>query len=155
MADEQIPDKKAYQLKIDAQVEKFTENKQKLTYFLITASVAVIAFLVNFTVDQLAFIRKFAGLVILACIAGFLTSACSLFNLHLENRSYRLHIKNRYMEKDYDSLSAKEQKQWDRINSWAAKCLNGAFVFLFFEIFFAVIFFVVVLYTGMPLKPAK
>lgn len=144
-----------YQLKIDAQVEKFTENKQKLTYFLITASVAVIAFLVKFAVDQLQGIRELVFLVIIACLAGFLTSACSLFNLHLEHRSYRLHIKNRYLKKDYDSLSAKERKQWDRINAWAALCLNGAFIFLFSEIFFAVIFFVIFLYTGKPTITAK
>jgi hypothetical protein len=41
-----------YDLKIDAQVEKFVENKQKLSYFLITASVTVIGFIVNFAVSH-------------------------------------------------------------------------------------------------------
>lgn len=144
-----------YQLKIDAQVEKFTENKQKLTYFLITASVVVIAFLVKFAVAQLPSILTSVWLVILSCISGFLTSGCSLLNLHLEHKSYRLHIKNRYLRKDYDSLADQEREHWDKINTWAARCLNGAFVFLFVEIFFAVFFFVMFLYTGKPANTAR
>ncbi len=31
-----------YELKIDAQVKKFLETKQKLTYFLVTASVQLL-----------------------------------------------------------------------------------------------------------------
>ncbi|MGA8657669.1 MAG: hypothetical protein WB586_16110, partial [Chthoniobacterales bacterium] len=40
-----------YDLKIDSQVEKFLDLKQKLTYFLVTASIGPIAFALTFVKD--------------------------------------------------------------------------------------------------------
>jgi hypothetical protein len=131
-----------YDLKIDTQVEKFLEMKQKLTYFLITASVAVIVFLANFTFERGSEIKNIILLVIISSIAGLLTSGFSLLNLHLEHKSYRLHIKYRYQKIFWESLGEKKKKQWDRINTWAAHFFKSALFFLFIEITFAVIFFI-------------
>src|SRR5581483_10285115 len=67
-----------YDLKIDAQVEKFVENKQKLAYFLITASVTVIGFIVNFAVSHPP---RLPSMVIFASAAGLFTAGFSLLNL--------------------------------------------------------------------------
>jgi hypothetical protein len=128
-----------YDLKIDAQVEKFVENKQKLTYFLITASVTVIAFIVNFAVSHPT---PLPSMVIFAAIAGLFTSGFSLLNLRFEHRSYNLHLKYRYQRKTWDDLTPKEQTQWDKLNRQATFFIESAFVFLFIEILFSVIFLV-------------
>ena len=132
-----------YELKIDTQVEKFLEMKQKLTYFLITASVAVIAFLANFAIEHRTEAKHIILLVIVSSIAGLLTSGFSLLNLHLEHKSHRLHLKYRYQKISWESLGNDKKKQWDRINIWASHFLKSAFFFLFIEIMFAVIFFVI------------
>lgn len=144
-----------YELKIDAQVEKFFEIKQKLTYFLITASIAVMAFLVNFAITHLMEAKQFIWIVIISSIAGFFTSGFSLLNLHLEHRSYRLHIKYRYEKKEWDSLSDMDKNKWELINKWAARSLKSAFIFLFIEITFTVIFFVLFLYLSKGIMPGK
>jgi hypothetical protein len=133
-----------YDLKIDSQVEKFLETKQKLTYFLITASVAVIAFLFDFVHDNKTVAMNFAWLVILSSLSGLLTAGFSLLNIRYELQSYRLHLKSRYERKDYSTLDQREQKLWDRINYRASRLLILAFTFLFSEIFLAVLFFILV-----------
>lgn len=145
MAKGKVQKETDYELKVDAQVEKFFEIKQKLTYFLITASVAVMAFLVNFTIEHRMEAKHIISLVIISSIAGLLTSRFSLLNLNLEHKSYRLHLKYRYQKIALQSLSDREKQQWDRINKWAAWFLKSAFFSLFIEITFAVIFFVLFL----------
>ena len=108
-----------YDLAIDSQVEKFVEIKQKLTYFLITASVAVIAFLVTFAVDHptvggfqtASGVRLF--LLITSSLAGFATAGLSLMNLHLEHKSYAKHLKYRYQRKRWDALPDAEKRRWE------------------------------------------
>lgn len=131
-----------YELKIDAQVEKFVESKQKLTYFLITASVAVIAYIVNFAV---AHPSDLPSLAIFACLAGLATSGFSLLNLRCEHRSYNLHLKYRYQKKTWNDLTVVEQTTWDKINRQATFLLEAAFIFLFIEILFSVLFLVMFL----------
>lgn len=139
-----------YDLNVDAQVEKFVEIKQKLTYFLITASVAVTAFVVSFVVDNLRVDGRFttttleARLVVFSALAGLVTAGLSLLNIRFEHRSYLLHLGYRYKRMTWESLEQKEKQRWDRINDWAARFLAGAFAFLFFEIGLAVVFFIVV-----------
>jgi hypothetical protein len=131
-----------YELKIDAQVEKFFETKQKLTYFLITASTAVIAFLVNFVASRLDDVLTLVWLVILSVLAGLVSTGSSIRSLHCELLSYRLHLKYRYERKNWAQLSAAEQRDWNSRNAWALRYQNSAFVFLFIEIAFAVMFFI-------------
>ena len=142
MQNEQFKKSNEYELKIDAQVEKFVEIKQKLTYFLITASVAVIAFLADFLIKNRSESGNLVLLVILSSIAGLITSGCSLLNLHLELRSYRLHLKYRYEKLNWNSLGEKRQKEWNSVNRWATRFLQTAFFFLFLEIMFAITFFI-------------
>jgi hypothetical protein len=131
-----------YGLKIDAQVEKFVEIKQKLTYFLVTASTAIIAFLASFVKDQLDDIGKLVWLIILSSVAGLFTSGLSLRNLNLEIKSYKLHLQYRYEKRDWNMLTDDEKSQSESINSSASEKLNAAFVCIFAEIAFAVSFFV-------------
>jgi hypothetical protein len=133
-----------YDLEIDNQVSKFVEIKQKLTYFLVTASVAVIAFVVNFAVENRSYVGCYTWLLTSSSIAGLLTSGSSLLSLNLELRSYTLHLKYRYEKKTYESLGPEEQEKWDRINKFARGFVTSAFVFLFLEISLAVAFFLLV-----------
>lgn len=125
-----------YDLKIDAQVEKFVENKQKLGYFLITASITVIGFIVMFAVSHPP---QLPSMVIFASIAGLFTSGFSLLNLRFEHRSYNLHLKYRYQKKTWDDLAPKERAHWDKLNRQATFFIESAFVFLFIEILFSVV----------------
>lgn len=146
MCDNHPQNPNEYELKIDAQVEKFFEIKQKLTYFLITASVAVIAFLANFVIEHQSEISNFIWLAIFSSISGLLTSGCSLLNLHLELISYKLHLKYRYERKTLIDLTDVENKKWDKVNLRAFLFLKIAFFLLFIEIAFAVVFFVLFFY---------
>lgn len=144
-----------YELKIDDQVEKFVEMKQKLTYFLITASIAIIVFLANFINKHPKDIKYLVWLAIISSISGLLTSGCSLLNLHLELRSYRLHLQYRYERIDWVSLSKKQKKEWELINKRAARLLTSAFFFLFIEITYAVMFFVLFFYFNKAILPKQ
>jgi len=155
MNNNQSQNSNEYDLKIDAQVEKFVEIKQKLTYFLIAGSIAVIVFLANFVIKNRADAENLIWLIILSSLAGLFTSGFSLVNIYLELKSYKLHIKYRYQKMNWDSLTDKEQKNWDRINILAARLLNGAFISLFIEIAFAVIFFILFFILNETITPEK
>jgi hypothetical protein len=137
-----------YELKIDAQVEKFFETKQKLTYFLVTASAAVIAFIVTSVTDKLGNVGPLVWIVVLSVMAGLVAAGSSLLNLHCELLSYRLHIKYRYQKKLWTNLTDKEQAYWDRLNGRAMRYLKVAFIFLFVEIVLGVVFFIGVFLLG-------
>jgi hypothetical protein len=138
-----------YDLAIDSQVEKFVESKQKLTYFLITASVAVMAFTINFFVDhatsggRVGAVTTESALVVGAALAALTTAGLALLTLRFEHRSYRLHLGYRYERKTWEMLNDKQRRHWTAINKWAARLLVAAFAFLFAEIALAVAFFVV------------
>ena len=140
----------AYELAIDTQVEKFLEVKHKLSYFLISASVTLIAFVAHFVVSNFRVQQKFTlpqwelRLVVVSAILGLGAVGLSMASLHLEIKSYQLHLGYRYRRRRWDDLTTKEQKKWDRINKWAARCLRGAFVGLVGEVALAVGFFVAV-----------
>jgi hypothetical protein len=140
----------AYDLAIDSQVEKFLDLKQKLAYFLITASAVSTGFVVKFVVDHLRVHQHFTAtgletsLVIASAIAGLGAAGCSLFNIHFEHRSHRLHLKYRYVRRTWTDLTQTEQRHWERLNDFAAYLLRAAFVCLFAEISLAVAFFIAV-----------
>ena len=148
MNNNQIQNSNEYELKIDAQVEKFVEMKQKLTYFLITASVAVIVFLANFVNKFPCEAKKIIWLVMLSSVSGILTSGFALLNLNLEFRSYKLHLKYRYQKKNWNSLNKAERNEWDKLNNRAFKSLTTAFICLFCEIALAITFFILFFYIN-------
>ncbi len=141
-----------YDLAVDSQVEKFIETKQKLTYFLITASVAVIAFTVNFFVTRaskggrVGEVTPESALVVGSALAGLATSGLALLVLRFEHRSFRLHLQYRYQRKTWEDLTPTQQRRWDAVNAWAARLLHAALACLFAEIALAVAFFVVFLW---------
>lgn len=111
------PSSTEYGLRIDEQTETFLELKQKLTYFLITASVAVVAFLISYIVDNQADVLSVAlVLASLASLSGLLVAGCSILSLHKDIGSYRLHLKYRYQRRD---PTRSEISQWDDLNRWS------------------------------------
>jgi hypothetical protein len=138
----------AYDLAIDAQVEKFVDLKQKLAYFLITISAVVTAFVVKFVTDHFRVHQHFTttgletSLVVASALAGVGAAGCSLFNIHFEHRSHRLHLRYRYERRTWLDLKEEEQARWEHLNDWAAILLRGSFVFLFIQICLAVAFFI-------------
>lgn len=132
-----------YELKIDAQTEKYLEIKQKLTYFFITASIAIIAFLVNFSINHLIEAKPFIFFVIMSSLCGFMAIGLTLLTLNLEHKSHRLHIKYRCERKTWKQLSDKEQKEWNFINDSAAVSFGAAFILLFIQVALAINFFII------------
>jgi hypothetical protein len=145
----ELPAEMQYELAIDAQVETFVEIKQKLTYFLITASVAVILFVVNFFVDHQRARGQFTagsaetGLVMASALAGLATAGFALLALRLEHRSHEWHLGFRYRRQTIESLSPEQTRSWNRLAPRAAIYRNAAFASLFTELGLAVAFFIV------------
>jgi hypothetical protein len=128
-----------YNLKIDKQVENFLDLKQKLVFFLITASAISVAYTLNFAVTQL---NQIVGhplrmlFLILGCVLGLLSAGAALYSLSLEVTSYHMHIDIRYKRVEYEQLPIERQKRWDQIK-WRAETLRkAAFILLFTSVVF-------------------
>jgi hypothetical protein len=122
------------ELKLDEQVHQFLEIKQKLTYFLITASVAVIGFVFQFVADRLEIVGTLVWLVIVMAVAGLVTAGGAIWSLHLELLSYNRHLRARHQGRKWEELKQSEKDEWDRLISWAAGLLKASLGFLFIEI---------------------
>jgi hypothetical protein len=139
---------RSYELALDDQAQQLIELKQKLTYFLISASAVTIAFVVNFLASHLSGTARppltaFESLfVVTSSILGLLGAGASLLSLHLGHASYTRHLRYRSAQKGWNELSTCEQESWDRINAWARRLVTSAFCLLFAQVFFAVGFFV-------------
>jgi len=140
----------AYVLAIDSQAEKFIELKQKLAYFLITASAVVTGFVTKFAIDHLRVGQHFTGtglqtaLLVASALTGAAAAGCSLLSIRSEHHSHRLHLEYRYGERDVESLTAAETESWDALNERAASLFRSAGALLFLEIGLAVAFFIAV-----------
>jgi hypothetical protein len=121
-----------YDLKIDAQVEKFLENKHKLVYFLVTASAAPIVLVVQF-----AYGKSLAAPIIALAVGGIATglaaAGSSLHALQFELASYRNHIEYRYAKKTWTDLTSEEKERWERTNKRATKYIRIAFLLMYLE----------------------
>lgn len=122
-----------YDLKIDAQVEKFIELKQKLTFFLITAAVGSIGYTLNFSIGRLG---EIAGdywrvrCLLAATLLALLAVAFALFCLYQEIISYRFHIKYRYQRKRWEQVAEKDQKDWESANRRSKRLEKFSFLCL-------------------------
>jgi uncharacterized membrane protein len=136
-----------YDLKIDAQVEKFLETKHKLVYFLVTASAAPIVAIVQFMYGKpmLWWISTAASVGV---AAGLIAAGSALTVLWCEVASYRNHIQYRYQRKTWEQLTADQKATWDKLNRTAAKFTRTAFVLLCIE--FALFAFVGISFISMP-----
>jgi hypothetical protein len=125
-----------YDLTVDAQTETFLEVKQKLTYFLITASVTPIAFALTLLQGRLSNLDH-SGYVLATFIpgvvCGLLSSGSALRAIYYEMESYRLHIAGRYARKTWQDLDVAERNHWDQLNRSASWYLEVSFITLFME----------------------
>ena len=135
-----------YSLKIDSQVEKFLELKQKVTFFLITAAIGSVGFTLNFSVNRL---DKFVGApfrtawLITGCLLGLIAAASTLLSLDQETSSHRIHLKARYQNiLSFQQLTKKEQNRWKKVNHRAKIFQRVAFVLLISSILFQAAVFI-------------
>jgi Na+/melibiose symporter-like transporter len=129
-----------FELKIDTQVEKFLDLKQKFTYFLVTAAVAVAVFVFNQAAKNPANSIFMSVLLCGTGVGGIFAAGCSLMSIHYEIISYRKHIRFRYERKTWDELDEDSKKSWNLANKRAKKLFTASMVVLFCEILFAILF---------------
>ena len=101
-------DEQEYKLALDDQVGKFLDVRHKHTYFLVTAAIVVLAFVVNFAaankllsdLSPLALVLIAIGALSSLSVAGF-----ALWSLSLDNTSHSLHLKYRHLSKNWNRHS--------------------------------------------------
>jgi hypothetical protein len=126
-----------YDLQIDKQVENFLDLKQKLVFFLITASAVSVGYTLNFAVTQL---DKIVGhplrmlFLVSGSVLGLLSEGAALYSLSLELTSYHMHLDIRYKRIEYEELPPERQKRWDTIKWRAETFRKAAFVLLFLSV---------------------
>ena len=131
-------DEQEYKLALDDQVGKFLDVRHKHTYFLVTAAIAVLAFVVNFAaanklfsdLSPLALVLIAIGALSSLSVAGF-----ALWSLSLDNASHSLHLKYRHLSKNWKDIPEADQKKWDAINQRASIFRNVAFILLTVGVF--------------------
>ena len=107
----------AFELSIDQQVESFLELRQKLSYFLITASITVIAFSINYYTTNIrtdkALVHHVHGTLLAAgAISAVATAGLALLNLQFGHMSARKHLKFRYQRLIYSQLTTWQKRRW-------------------------------------------
>ncbi|MBN1832080.1 MAG: hypothetical protein JW896_08205 [Deltaproteobacteria bacterium] len=143
-------DDQEYKLALDEQVGKFLDVRHKHTYFLVTAAIVVLAFVLNFAatnkllsdLNPLALVIIIIGASSSLSVAGF-----ALWSLSLDNASHNLHLKYRHLSKSWDEIPEVERNRWDAINQRAAKFRNVAFILLTVGVFANATFLAHQLYT--------
>ncbi len=130
-------DPSEYFLKVDEQAQEFIKTRQQLTYFLITASSAVIAFLISFVFDQEQQVSGIYSLVLLAALLGLVCSGTAILALYFELDSTRSHLRARYKKQSYDELNEAEQGRWDKAVRISRRGVKWALGALFLEILFS------------------
>ena len=134
-----------YQLAIDTQAEAYLQLRQKLTYFIVTASIVVISFALNFYIGNehsSALLHKLHGVILaVAAICALAASGAALISLHFGHLSFRKHLEARYAKKEWLNLTQHERDMWNRINKTTSIALFLSFVLLFGEILVLLIFF--------------
>jgi len=150
---EQADSALAYALKVDEQVEKFLESKQKLVYFLIAASAGCIAFTVDFVAKNPPYVKTGWFYLASGGIWGLLCAGCALGSVYFMLRSHQFHVAFRDQKKEWNDLTKGQQARWTRANRWADRLLNAAFLLLFAELTLFVVFFVHAFATGAATVP--
>jgi hypothetical protein len=137
--------KDEYQLAIDTQAEAYLQLRQKLTYFIVTASIVVISFALNFYIGKehdSELLHKLHGIILaLAATCALAASGMALISLHFGHLSFRKHLEARYAEKAWLDLTQHERDVWNRINKTTSIALFLSYTLLFAEILVLLIFF--------------
>jgi len=144
-----------WMLGVDSQSSALIQLKQQLTYFLITASMAVIGFGAAIANGRPgAWEAALAWPTILAsallALTGLGCAGLCLLYLYLGNQSFVLHLKYRYQRTTYEDLKKEDQTQWDNLTNRANQFLELSFVLLFIEILAALVFFWLLITSTVP-----
>ena len=119
-----------YELALDQQAQDLIELKQKLTYFIITANAVTIAFLVNFDATHLGTSgnnhpsNTETLLAILSSTIGLIGAGACLLSLHVGHLSYTRHLKYRHERKQWNQLTDKQKRSWNRLTAIARSMLS-------------------------------
>lgn len=153
------PQEDEWTLGVDTQSSVLIQLKQQLTYFLITASMAVIGFVTAFNnVRSGAWDAALSWPTVLVTLvltlAGLGCAGLCLLYLYLGNQSFVLHLKYRSQRKTYDDLTQPEKAHWDTLTRRANQFLELSFVLLFIEIVVTIVFIWLIVTNPMP-PPTK
>ena len=135
-------------LAVEPLAERFIDSVQKLTYFFITASVAIIALELKFMTDNL----KVGGRVVFEGIespfligsiaAGCFVAGLSIQSIRLSFASSRLNLDYLYARRRLNDLTEHERIAWDRLNKWARLTRSAALLVLILQVFLGLGFLV-------------
>ncbi len=131
-------DEQEYKLALDDQVGKFLDVRHKHTYFLVTAAIAVLAFVINFAANNklLSELNPLAvTLISISTLSSLGVAGFALWSLSLDNASHNLHLKYRHLSKNWEDIPTPEQNQWEEINRRASQFRNIAFILLTVGVF--------------------
>ena len=132
-----------YQLALDEQVTNYLDIRHKHTYFLITAAIVVLAFVINFasTNNLLSSLDLIAlSLISIGTLTSLSVAAFSLWSLKYDNDSHELHLKYSHEKKDWNNLTPDQQEDWEKINKNARILRNLALIMLTIAVSFNTIF---------------
>ena len=114
-----MPERHDYALKVDEQVAKFLESDNRLTFFIVTASVACLGFTLKFASDA-ELLADPSVLVVselaFGAVLALLASAMAIRSLLASIQSSRFHLGARYQGKSYDQLPEEKKEEWDAAN---------------------------------------
>ena len=131
-------DNQDYEIALDEQVVKYLDIRHKHTYFLITAAIAVLAFVLSFSSSN-KLITDISSLSLVLLCVGAITSLAvagvALWSLHLDNQSFELHLKYRHQKKKWSDLSDTDKKSWDILNQKAQQKRKSAIALLTISVF--------------------
>ena len=122
-----------YNLKVEEHADKFFEMRHKITFFLITAAAASVAYTLNFSIGRLTEVATFPerkACLFIAAIFAILTVISSLLSMYYDVEVNRLNLGAYFDKKLYTELSVEEQEIWVKAGKRAQDHEVLAFSFL-------------------------
>ncbi|HEY1212916.1 MAG TPA: hypothetical protein VGE93_04710 [Bryobacteraceae bacterium] len=132
-------------LKVDDQAHKLIELKQKFTYFLVTAAVAILVFDANFLLNYGKINTKALALnsstwvLMAAAISGTVSSSLSLLSVQFGHKAYTIHVRARYQRRtnlspgdEQESKNLSNSQKWFQYLSTYALLVEIALSISFF-----------------------
>ncbi len=143
-------DEQEYKLALDEQVVKYLEIRHKHTYFIITAAIVVLAFVINFaSANNLLSSLDVIPLlfILIGALASLSVAGIALWSLSYDNYSYQIHLRYLHQSKGWEDLKGKQKIYWKKVNKRASKLRNSAFTLLIIGVFSNTLFLTYQLYS--------